>query len=172
MNSKRLPRPELDEAIRIGWAAGHSASVIGRGFGVTKNVVISRSRILRMPPRPSPLAPDSPTRHLRKGHTASGQPVIVKVPVLRVKVPPRLPAPVRRSEALDAWVALSPPVPDPGQGCQFPMWADAERIPRPALYCGAERHGSIGAYCSGHHSVSYTARALPVSPIPDNADLA
>ena len=179
MNTSK--RPEIDAAIRAGWTAGDSAAAIGRNLGVTKNVVIGRVHRLKLAPRGSPLCADSSSRYKRplalvasaapavkKQTIAKARPVLKARPVSNsrpVQAAPPTPEPVWPDVMLEP-VAEVPtsttamlPMSDPGRGCLFPMWPTRGDIPRPALYCGVERHGSGAVYCTAHYLISYTFRA-------------
>jgi GcrA cell cycle regulator len=62
--------PHLDARLRAEWAAGTSASEIGRQLGVSKNAVIGRAHRLYLPSRPSPIR--------RKGEPSPPRPTVAR----------------------------------------------------------------------------------------------
>lgn len=44
-------------------------------------------------------------------------------------------------------------------GCQWPRWADADRPPRPAVFCGCPRVAPVSGrrlpYCQAHAAIAY-----------------
>jgi GcrA cell cycle regulator len=93
--------------LRAAWAAGDSASKIGRDLGCGKNAAISKAHRLKLPGRPSPIKrktgePDAPKpQRLAGAHLSIKEPVpIERVRQLAVVAP--TPKPVARKKCLYA----------------------------------------------------------------------
>lgn len=68
--------------------------------------------------------------------------------IVKVQVPTWLPAVKPEFEAppsRPAWLSIPTP---PAKTCQFPMWDNQERVPRPPLLCGAPI--ACGSWCGFH----------------------
>ena len=71
---------------------------------------------------------------------------------------PQLSGTISQSLNSAATVATSLSTPQPVKnGCQWPMWANEERVPRPPIYCGAPSV-SGQSYCAVHCRMAFEPR--------------
>jgi len=174
--------PERDALLAQHWASGLSSLAIARAMGVTKRAVIGRAHRLGLPPRPSPIRPRDPSNPVppRKARAAvprAPQPGQARaVPAVldgsSLNLPPS--ATVQRSPPAASW--RPPPrrgMPGtlaPASTCQFPLWPDAGRPPRPPRYCGQASIAGA-SYCAAHQARCW-GRGTPAERRADNTLLA
>jgi GcrA cell cycle regulator len=122
---------EHDETIRTLWPT-HSASMIAREFGVTRNSVVGRVHRLKLGPKPP-------------GHAAN-TPRAKRIKRVRFKenLPDR-PAPVVAIEPLNIGIFDL----EPSQ-CRFPCDGQGYKT----LFCGHPAAKGL-PYCPGHCSIAY-----------------
>lgn len=147
--------PERIEELTQLWNAGHSASVIGKRLGVSKNAVVGKAHRLKLPARPSPIRRQSKTA----APVRKPAPALTKPLAAPVSVPAPPPAPAARE------VVARPPMirprqqpvprqqPSPRQ-CQWPIGDPT----KPDFHFCGEAAVPSKPYCSDHCAVAYVIR--------------
>lgn len=126
----------IEELTRL-WNTGHSASMIGKKLGVSKNAVVGKAHRLNLPARPSPIRKDAR-------------------PVPRRRPAP-LPTPVVPDEPSGAVEAFEPPAPTrlserrSAQSCQWPIGDPNDKT---FHFCDAPALPGK-PYCSKHCASAY-----------------
>lgn len=125
---------EVIGQLRQLWGEGHSASLIGKRMGVSKNAIVGKAHRIGLPPRPSPIRFGGP-----KPRPPRNRPPRVRGPTL-----PKLS------------MELPKPKPEPryvqGLTCQFPI---GEPKTKGFRFCdeGITKLGS--PYCATHRKTCY-----------------
>ena len=140
--------PERIEELTQLWNAGHSASVIGKHLGVSKNAVVGKAHRLKLPARPSPIRRQSKT------------PAPVRKPAPALTRPPAPPASAPAVTVREEVVAARPPViqarqqPSPRQ-CQWPIGDPT----KPDFHFCGESAVPSKPYCAEHCAVAYVIKS-------------
>jgi hypothetical protein len=140
-------KPGMIDRLRELHARGDSFTEIADALGVSKNSVVGKVHRLDLPPRPLPAALEG-VKNKPRAAAATAQVSFL---------------PVANSAA-----GASRPRPQlfPVRGCQFPMWADKEKLlgedPR---FCDAparrnEEGRQDSAYCPAHHARCFSKRRV------------
>lgn len=126
----------IDELTRL-WNTGHSASMIGKKLGVSKNAVVGKAHRLSLPARPSPIRKDARPAPRRR--------------------PAALPTPLVPEGTLDAVENFEAPKPTrlaerrSGQSCQWPIGDPNDKS---FHFCSADALPGK-PYCSKHCASAY-----------------
>ena len=133
--------------LRILWAEGHSAAVIGWRMGASKNAVVGKAHRLKLPSRRSPIQRGGhvPPPRAQRQHPAVALPALLSVPDSAPVPPPERQrhgglsvARVGRPAPAPAKVQGPPPAPRPPSGkCAWPTWSN----PADPAYRAALRRG-------------------------------
>lgn len=126
----------IEELTRL-WNTGHSASMIGKKLGVSKNAVVGKAHRLNLPARPSPIRKDARPMPRRR--------------------PAALPTPSVPEEAGGTVEAFEPSAPTrlserrSGQSCQWPIGDPNDKS---FHFCDAPALPGK-PYCSKHCASAY-----------------
>ena len=144
--------PERIEELTQLWKAGHSASVIGKRLGVSKNAVVGKAHRLKLPARPSPI------RRQSKSPTPVRKPApaLTKPPAAPVSAPaPAAREEVRRPPMIRPRQPVTPrQQPSPRQ-CQWPIGDPT----KPDFHFCGEAAVPSKPYCGEHCSVAYVIKS-------------
>lgn len=132
------------DTLRRMWADGATTLQIAAAIGRRKNCVIGKAHRLGLPPRPSPIkisagAKSAPKKQARP---KVKRPKAARAPI--VAMPPRAP------EVKCTLISSA-------QTCQFPLWDNVVRAPRPPLFC--DESATHGSWCAKHYAICFTRGA-------------
>jgi len=180
--------PGMIDRLRELHARGYSFSEIGNELGVSKNSVVGKVHRLKLDARPLPAALEGVKNKPRATGAprlrATGVGGFQVAPVAHQNLAEASAQPGPRAAAASAHVASSPSGNSaagaskprsqlfPVRGCQFPMWADKEKLlgeePR---FCDAparrnEEGRQDSAYCPAHHARCFSKRGVVEDDAP------
>ena len=141
--------PEVIAEVRRLWDAGVTTVEIGRRFGVSKNVIISKKRRLGFPSRPSPIGKRADgERWSRKPKRAMALPDLPAEKPRPAPVKPTFGAPAKQIRTVYRPIA--------DRACSFLVPTPGHRH---GLYCDAPV--TRGSYCEEHAAICYARTTAP-----------
>ena len=142
--------PERIEELTQLWNAGHSASVIGKRLGVSKNAVVGKAHRLKLPARPSPIRrqakPQAPVR--------KPAPALTRPTAEPVAVTPQPPVVVAEEARPPQPMIRTGQQPSPRK-CQWPIGDPT----KPDFHFCGEAAVPSKPYCAEHCAVAYVIKA-------------
>jgi GcrA cell cycle regulator len=139
----------IEELVHL-WDAGHSASVIGKKLGISKNAVVGKAHRLKLPSRPSPIRKGSGSAPRRRS-------AIFAKPLIEAAAP--LP-PEDPEVASEATPAVEPPRSSgkrTSAGQQSCAWPIGDPATADFHFCG-EATAPGKPYCRAHCELAYVSK--------------